>query len=117
MNQKEFSEKALRHGEISLLPIDSLPKGAKQTEVLSEFVLGHSESGHNHVLTASKTGLFKIFEFEGKTYLDIPLEAKLSHQKIGEETHGTVAVKPGIYERVIKKSYSYALKLMRRVQD
>lgn len=117
MNKKEFSEKAIRHGEVSLLPIDSLPKGANLVEVLSTFVVGHSESGHNHVLTAPKTGLFKIFELDGKTYLDIPLEAKLTHQKQGVETHGTHSIKPGIYERVIKKSYSYAEKIMKRVQD
>lgn len=116
MNNKEFSAKAIRHGECGLLPVDSLPKGAKQIEVLSKFVVGHSESGHNHVLTAPKT-LIKIFEFEGKTYLDIPLEAKLTHEKVGTETHGVQTVKPGIYERTIKKSYSYAEKIMKRVQD
>ena len=112
--KKEFSEKALRHGEISMVPC-KLPKGAKLISEEKQFIVGHSESGHNHVLEAQSA--FKVFEFEGKTYLDIPLEAKLTHQKVGTETHGTVVVKPGIYERLIKKSYSYAQKVTRRVLD
>ncbi len=115
MNKKEFSEKAIRHGEVSLLPVESLPKGAKLMSEVKSFVAGHSESGHHHILTA--TAPFKVFEFEGKTYLDIPLEAKLTHEKTGTETHGIAILKPGFYERVIKKSYSYAEKIMKRVQD
>lgn len=115
MNKKEFSAKAVRHGEVSLLPLDSLPKGAKLIEEVKSFIAGHSESGHNHVLTA--TSPFKVFEFEGKTYLDIPLEAKLTHQKTGTETHGVAILQPGLYERVIKKSWSYAEKMLKRVQD
>ena len=76
---------------------------------------GHSESGHNHVLEAVSP--FKVLEFEGKTYLDIPLEAKLSHQKQGIETHGIQILQAGFYERIIKKSYSYSEKVMRRVLD
>lgn len=112
---KDFNEKAIRHGEIGLLPIKKLPKGARLISEAKEFVVGHSESGHNHVLEA--VAPFKIFELDGRTYLDIPLEAKLSHQKVGTETHGEVSVKPGIYERTIKKSYSYAEKIYKRVQD
>lgn len=104
----------IRHGEVLLKEVD-LPKGAKQLEETKSFIAGHSESGHHHVLTATQP--FKVFEFEGKTYLDIPLEAKLTHQKSGTETHGQVTVVPGIYERIIKRSYSYGEKIMRRVKD
>ena len=117
MNKKEFSEKAIRHGECSLLPLDSLPKGAKLVESVKSFIVGHSESGHNHILTAPKEAELNIFEFEGKTYLEVPLESKLTHQKTGTETHGTQVVAPGVYERKIKESYSYATKVLRRVQD
>lgn len=113
---KEFSKKAVRHGEVSLLPISNVPENAKLVGEVNSFIVGHSESGHNHVLTLPDVK-FKVFEFEGKTYLDIPLEAKLAHQKAGVETHGVQVIMPGIYERLIKKSYSYAEKIMRRVQD
>ncbi len=104
-----------RHGEVLIREITSIPKEAKLISEVKEFVAGHSESGHNHILTA--TAPFKVFEFEGKTYLDIPLEAKLTHQKQGTETHGVQILQPGLYERIIKKSYSYLDKVMKRVND
>lgn len=106
--------KIYRHGEV-VFRQSKLPKEAKQIEQTKNYIAGHSESGHHHVLTA--TAPFRVFEYEGKTYLDIPLEAKLTHQKTGVETHGTQVIEAGTYERIIKRSYSYAEKIMRRVQD
>lgn len=110
-----ITKKLHRHGEIGLKEVKELPNGAKLVEETKTFIAGHSESGHNHVLEAVSP--FKVFEFEGKTYLDIPLEAKLTHQKAGTETHGIQKIAAGIYERTIKKSYSYAERVMKRVQD
>lgn len=103
-----------RHGEVILVQ-RTLPKNAKQLEQTKSFIVGHSESGHHHILTA--TSPFKVYELEGKTYLELSTKAKLKHQKAGQETHGTQIITPGIYERIIKKSYSYGEKIMRRVQD
>lgn len=104
-----------RHGEILLKP-SKLPKEAKLVESDSKVIVGHSESGHHHTLTIPKTSEIKIFEFEGKTYLDIPLEAKLEHQKTVEK-HDTQVIVPGIYERIIKRAYNYSEKMMKRVID
>lgn len=113
IKRKEFM-KIHRHGEVILIQRE-LPKKAKQLEETKSFVVGHSESGHHHVLTS--TSPFKVYELEGKTYLELSTEAKLKHQKTGTETHGIQKIKPGIYERLIKRSYSYGEKIMRRVQD
>jgi len=104
-----------RHGEVILRPA-SLPQRARLTEQLNKVIVGHSESGHHHVLTLPKS-LIKVFEFEGRTYLDIPLEAKLTHQKTGVETHGTQTIAPGVYERVVKRAYNYSEKMMKKVID
>lgn len=103
-----------RHGEIVLKP-SAIPKEAKLVQTGKSIIIGHSETGHHHVLTVPKLDI-KVFEFEGKTYLDIPLEAKLEHQKTIEE-HKTQVIAPGIYERTIKRAYSYAEKMMKRVID
>jgi hypothetical protein len=103
-----------RHGEVVLKPT-TLPKKAKLVEEKKSVIVGHSESGHHHVLTA--TAPIKVLELEGRTYLDVPLEAKLSHQKVGTETHGTQVIAPGVYERVIKRSWSYAEKIMKKTID
>lgn len=108
-----------RHGELVLKKVKTIPAKAKLAEAKSSLIVAHSESGHHHTLTIPtvKDAVIKFFEFEGKTYLDVPLQAKLEHQKTGEETHGTQEIQPGLYERIIKRSYSYAEKVMRRVMD
>lgn len=107
-----------RHGELILVPIKSVPKDAKLVEEKNSLIVAHSESGHHHTLTIPdlKEAIIKLFEFEGRTYLDIPLKAKLEHQKTVEK-HSTQVILPGIYERIIKRSYSYAEKVMKKVID
>ena len=72
----------IRHGEVILKQIDKIPNKATELEQTKSYIAGHSESGHHHVLTATQD--FRVFEMDGKTYLDIPLEAKLTHQKSGD---------------------------------
>jgi hypothetical protein len=106
-----------RHGEIILKQVNKIPKGAKLVESGESIIVGHSESGHNHLLTLERgTGIIKMYEIDGKTYLDIPRKADLVHQKSVEQ-HETQTFAPGKYVREIRHSYSYALGVMRRVQD
>ena len=107
-----------RHGEVLLIPAESLPKGAKLVEEKNSLIIGHSESGHHHVLTIPRESgvMIKMYEKDGKTYLDIPRQANLEHQKTVEK-HDTQIFRPGIYIREIRQSYSYAEKIMKRVID
>lgn len=105
-----------RHGEVVIKEVNTIPKEAKLVESGKSVIVGHSESGHHHVLTLPKLEI-RMFEHEGKTYLDVPLEAKLTHQKTGFETHGTQTIPRGTYERIIKRSFSYAEKMMKKVID
>lgn len=110
---REETREIRRHGEVLLKPI-SKPKGLKDVAPVTHFIVGHSESGHHHVLTAQA---IQVYEQDGRMFLHIQDEAQLIHQKTGTETHGTQLVEPGWYERIVKRSYSYAAKVMRRVQD
>jgi hypothetical protein len=103
-----------RHGEV-VLKEARLPKRAKLVQQGRSLIIGHSESGHHHVLTLPTLEI-KMFEFEGRTYLDVPLQAKLEHQKTVEK-HETQVIAPGIYERTIKRAYNYAEKVMKQVID
>ena len=107
-----------RHGEVVMLPVSEIPKDAKLVEEGFSIIIGHSESGHHHVLDISteQGTTIKMYEKDGKTYLDIPLMAHLRHQKTVEK-HETQIFEKGLYIREIRESYSYALKAMRRVQD
>ena len=104
-----------RHGEVVLKPIRKLPKEAKLSQTGKKLIIGHSESGHHHILTAPTTDL-AIYEYEGKTYLHIPEEANLVHEKTVEK-HDTQIIAPGFYESTIKRAYSYAEKIMKKVID
>ena len=106
-----------RHGEVILKQVDVLPEGAKLVESGEKVIVGHSESGHHHSLTIPRgTGIIKMYEIDGKTYLDLPHKADLVHEKSTEQ-HKTQTFTPGIYIREIRQSYSYAEKIMRRIDD
>lgn len=127
MNYKHMNENKLnpltphsfgRHGEILIIRTDKLPENANLIEEGQSIIVGHSESGHHHVLDIDrKQGVtIKMYEVNGKTYLDIPLMATLSHQKTFEP-HKTQIFTPGIYIREIRESYSYSERAMKRVSD
>lgn len=106
-----------RHGEVILRPVKEIPQGAKLIEKAEKIVIGHSETGHHHVLTLERgTGLVEMYEHEGRTYLRFGANADLIHQKEAEK-HETQTFLPGMYERIIRHSYSYSEKIMKRVMD
>mgnify|MGYP001567581845 CR=1 FL=1 len=105
-----------RQGEIIIKPVASIPSKAKLVEEGGEIVVGHSESGHNHVMVAEQGVTIKMFELDGKVYLDLPRQVDLIHQKTVEK-HETQTFVPGKYIREIRHSYSYGEKIMKRVQD
>lgn len=119
MNNKKLQEahEFGRHGEVLMKKVKELPLGAKLIEEGKSIIVGHSESGHNHVLMAESGVKIKMYEIDGKTYLDLPSKVNLTHQKNSTENHGTQVFSPGIYIREIRESYSYEKKIMRRVID
>lgn len=118
---KNMQAEQIRHGEnmfvdAKLLGITEIPKEAKLIEKGSNLIVGHSETGHHHTLTVSKTAEIEIYEYNGMTLLYVPEEAKLEHQKTVEK-HETKTVSPGIKVKIDKHSYSYAEKVTKRVID
>lgn len=105
-----------RHGEVIIKKVSNIPTGAKLIEQGNSLIVGHSESGHHHVMTVEKGTTIKMYEIDGKTYLDLPAKGELKHQK-SSENHKTQVFSPGLYIREIRESYSYAQKVMRRVLD
>lgn len=108
----------IRHGENLFISVPEIPKGARLVEQGNNLVVAHSETGHNHTLTLPKTSeaFIKIFELDGVTYLDVPLEAKLQHQKT-VEAHPTLTMKKGFYRKLVDQEFDYGAKLLRRVMD
>lgn len=105
-----------RHGEVILKEVGEIPTGAKLIEEGHSIIVGHSESGHHHVLTAERGATIKMYELDGKTYLDLPVRGNLEHQKTVER-HETQVFTPGKYIREIRHAYSYAERAMKRILD
>lgn len=107
-----------RHGEVILKRVAGVPEGARLVESGASIIVGHSESGHHHALTIEReAGVeIKMYELDGRTYLDLPVKGNLVHQKEIEK-HDTQVFLPGTYERTIRHAYSYAEKIMTRILD
>lgn len=80
----------IEHGEIWLQPVKKMPKGKKSQHNM--FIVGHSETGHHHVLEASTE--FDVIEGLHDVYIELKTEGKLVHKKQVEK-HNTLTVTPG----------------------
>lgn len=105
----------VRHGEVILKPITELPKEAKLEKEVNSFVVAHSETGHHHVLESLEK--FKVYSWNGETYLEVPEMSDLLHEKTGKDVHKTHKIVPSKYKVIIKKHYDYFKKSLERVRD
>ena len=104
-----------RHGEVILKQIDSLPKEVKLEKKTKKYIVAHSETGHHHVLESTKD--FKVFSWNGESYIEIPEIAELFHEKSGKDVHTPHKITPSVYKVVIKKEFDYFLGAIRAVRD
>ncbi len=102
------------HGENVLLPIESLPKG--KTTKHTSYIIGHSETGHHHVLEATKGQDFDIFVQDGEIYISSQFESSIVHKKT-HDIHETLPVAPGIYKVNRKTEYDPFEQVRREVWD
>lgn len=105
--------KTIIHGENVITPVDILPKGAKP---YNTFIIGHSETGHNHVLEADKDTKFKVVTHNGEIYFQTTAAARIKHQK-SFDIHETITVEPGIYKVIPAKEYNPFTKQLQQVWD
>jgi len=108
-------------GEIRMFRIDEIPDRAKPMEMENgAYIIGHSETGHHHVLEAERVKVFADPEApQGMTILYAILESpgELVHLR-GHDTHAPHAFEPGdkIMFRSDREFDPYA-ELARRVAD
>lgn len=102
---------AIRHGEILLKPVDEIPTKVEQHKT---FIVGHSETGHHHILESERT--FDVATEGLEVYMELFAPAKLVHQKEVDK-HDTLVVPAGKYQVVHKTEYSPFEQTIKRVQD
>lgn len=89
----------IRHGEILLIPVASAPHGTLRQ--VSECIVGHSESGHHHVLESDAT-FAEIVAANGDLFVDLDAPTPLRHRKTFEQ-HRELQVPEGVW-RVVRKT-------------
>ena len=104
-----------RHGEVFLQKIEQLPADEGEVTEHKSFIVGHSETGHHHVLKSKKTFTVKEIE-ESFNYLVLDSPADIVHEK-DVNTHDTITVEPGIYKVIKKQEYNPFTGLMESVWD
>jgi hypothetical protein len=111
--KKNNSNKPVRHGEVLLHPVATVPEG-KVTEHKT-FIVGHSETGHHHVLEAPKE--YKVTKVGlDAVYVTLFDEGELVHKKTVNR-HNNLLVAPGSYQVIRKNEYDPFAKIMREVWD
>lgn len=103
---------AIRHGEVLLQPVDKLPKA--KVEQHTSYIVGHSETGHHHVLESDKK--FDVMLDKAFLYISLSNPATLVHKKT-TDAHKTLKVPKGKYRIIHKKEYNPWTKVVQRVFD
>ena len=111
-----MKQQIIRHGEILLKPISKIPKEAKLKHEGKDYIVGHSETGHHHVLELDTTQL-RVYEVDNELYLDVRDTGQLVHKKTGVDTHKPHTIVPGKYKVIIKQAFNYFAKALQKVRD
>jgi hypothetical protein len=89
----------IRHGEILLLPVTSVPYG--RTDQVTSCIVGHSESDHHHVLESDEA-FAQIVAANGDLFVDLVRDTALRHHKTHQQ-HRELTVPAGMW-KVIRKT-------------
>ena len=96
MTALKFHEVAAQ-GELTITTLSHSPTnvGLPVTPVDGKLIVGHSETGHHHVVDASCAVLTRLDEFTA--YLEVNSSTQIDHLR-GFDTHPSIALQPGMYE-------------------
>lgn len=119
-NMNNFAKKAIRHGEVVIVPIDVLPTGIEQVYAGKEYIVGHSETGHHHVAVADSPNALTVFRpvgaDDGTLFLRVTKASRVEHRKSFDQ-HETKTLFRGLYQITIKRNYDYFAKQLEQVRD
>lgn len=116
MKNQEFKQKAIRHGEVVIVPIDSLPENLEEIYSGKQHILGHSETGHDHVAVGDVTIFRPVGADDQTLFMRVNRDSVIEHRKSFEK-HETKTLFKGLYTVTIKKAYDYFAKRMTNVMD
>lgn len=109
-NRKPFT-----HGELLFVPKSEMPNKA-EPKTSKNYIVGHSETGHHHVLTSKKEFTVEEIGDSVAKYLELQAEGELVHKKTSDK-HETRILEKGVWGVFFKKEYDYKENVMKRVYD
>lgn len=114
------------HGELALILVDAIPEEIASTEPQSResgrLVVGHSETGHCHVIERPDVqmwndpndGLQAWLRVRGAKGVDEA--AELKHEKVGKDRHESCWLPPGDY-KIRRQREGHSPEVYRQVAD
>jgi len=103
MQQHLLTDKPMAQGELYILPVGNIPAEFKPVPKQTPTIVGHSETGHHHVIADGVT----MFESEPVNPLvcylqiadDLSAPVELKHLR-SFQTHPSILLQPGSKHRV-----------------
>jgi hypothetical protein len=95
-----------------LVPVETAPGGKRET--LKSYIVGHSETGHNHVLESAKG--FDLIVDGDEVFFVITNPTSLVHKK-QVDRHKDLKISKGIYKRFHDTEYNPFTRLIESVKD
>ena len=87
----------VRQGDVLLIPVETLPKGAVENAIKGDVILAYGEvTGHAHRIKRDQTEKpsARIFDFGAERYLRITERVALTH-----EEHSAIFLEAGVYRQ------------------
>jgi hypothetical protein len=90
-------ETTAAQGELTITKLDAAPKNIGETVKPEKgmLIVGHSETGHHHVVDAGCATLTRVDLFTA--FLEVRKATRLVHQR-EYDTHPPIELQPGMYE-------------------
>ena len=102
-------------GDVYFRRVEVLPDNAVQMPAENGLVVvAHSETGHNHVMLAERTKLYKIPDSIMDLFLLVEAPTPLEHLR-PYDTHESIMFEPGMYH--VRRQREYVPEGFRRVED
>jgi len=107
------TKKGARHGDVDLIPLNSLPENLKKVEFKKDFVLAEGETtGHKHKLLCEPDMVDVYLDENGRYVLNVKQPTEITH-----EEHGVRTINPGFYIQDIEEEYDVFEEELNKVQD
>lgn len=107
-------ENQAAQGDLLITRIDDIPNSAILDNVKGDYIVAHSETGHNHVMAAQHCDFYKAANDPFVLFLVVHNETPIRHLR-SFDTHKTINVPPGKYR--INRQREYIPEGFRRAAD